>query len=451
MNKLLYYLKIFLRLTTDKINNQKIKNNLFQAIPFWVGAVLTALMAIFYTQLFNLAEHLLASLMNWHRWAIFVVAPSGFVISWWLVKRFAPYARGSGIPQVMAAVEISTPKTYRKIGKLLSLRVMIVKILSSMVLVLGGGAVGREGPTIQISGSIFKAINEWLPASWPKVSKKNMIMTGAAAGLSAAFNTPLGGIVFAIEELTRTHFSYFKTALFSGVIIAGFLTQSISGSYLYIGSPEVSGVSLWVVFPVILIALICGLSSSLLAHFLLKILKYKERFSKTRQHITFLIISGLIVAALAFFVNELILGSGKNIMEMTLFGEDKTLDWYVPIFRMLGTGISFASGGSGGIFAPSLAAGASVGAVIAGWLQVSVAEANIMILAGMVAFLVGMTRAPFTSAILVLEMTNHHGLIFHLMLAGLVASLVAMLVSRHSFYDVLKVRYLKELFREERP
>lgn len=152
LNKWLHYLKVFLRLTTDRINNQKIKNNLLQAIPFWVGAVITALIAILYAKLFDLSEHLLSYILSINKILIFIVTPLCFVISWWLVKRFSPYAKGSGIPQVMAAVELSTPKTNHLIEKLLSLKVLFIKILSSLILVLGGGAIGREGPTIQVSG-----------------------------------------------------------------------------------------------------------------------------------------------------------------------------------------------------------------------------------------------------------------------------------------------------------
>lgn len=146
LNKWLHYLKVFLRLTTDRINNQKIKNNLLQAIPFWVGAVITALIAILYAKLFDLSEHLLSYILSINKILIFIVTPLCFVISWWLVKRFSPYAKGSGIPQVMAAVELSTPKTNHLIEKLLSLKVLFIKILSSLILVLGGGAIGREGP-----------------------------------------------------------------------------------------------------------------------------------------------------------------------------------------------------------------------------------------------------------------------------------------------------------------
>jgi len=111
----------------------------------------------------------------------------------------------------------------------------------------------------------------------------------------------------------------------------------------------------------------------------------------------------------------------------------------------LGPALSFTSGGAGGIFAPALSAGASIGAVIAEWIHLTPDEANVVILTGMVAFLTGITRAPFTSSIIVLEMTDRHSLIFYLMLAGLTSSLFSLLVSRHSLYDALKESYLKDL------
>jgi H+/Cl- antiporter ClcA len=112
---------------------------------------------------------------------------------------------------------------------------------------------------------------------------------------------------------------------------------------------------------------------------------------------------------------------------------------------MGGTLVSFTTGAAGGIFAPALGAGASVGSLIAGWFKVSDNNANMLILAGMVGFLTGVTRSPFTSVILVLEMTDRHNVIFHLILAGMIASLVSILIDKHSLYDHLKVQYIKEL------
>ncbi|ROH99925.1 chloride channel protein [Chryseobacterium daecheongense] len=446
MFKILLQIRKGLKKSFDNIRNERLKHNLLQAIPFWIGSVITGFFAVMYAKIFAWGEKLLNLILDWHDWMIFIIAPIGFVISWWLVKEFAPNAKGSGIPQVMAAVELANPKEHKYIRSFLSLKIIVFKILSSVILVIGGGAVGREGPTIQIAGSVFRKVNEYLPDWWPKISKKNMIMTGAAAGLAAAFNTPLGGIVFAVEELSKTHINYFKTALFTAVIIAGLTAQTLAGSYLYLGYPKTNDVSLMVMFPIILVAGIAGILASQLSVTMLAMSDWKKRKLKTQKaNIAFLVLSALIIASIAFFINREILGSGKEIMERVLFTSDKHEDWYVPILRMLGPALSFTSGGAGGIFAPALTAGASIGSVISGFIHLTPNETNVVILAGMVAFLTGITRAPFTSAIIVLEMTDRHSLIFHLMLAGMVSSIASILVSRHSLYDVIKVNFLEEI------
>ena len=445
MLKILVYIRRSFKTAFDNLHNEKLKNNLLQAIPFWIGSVITGIFAVLYAQIFLWGEKLMNLMMDWQAWSIFIMAPVCFVLSWWLVKKYAPYAKGSGIPHVMAAVELANPKEHHKIKYLLSVKIIIFKMLSSVILVIGGGAIGREGPTIQIAGSVFRTVNEYLPSWWPKISKRNMIMTGAAAGLSAAFNTPLGGIVFAVEELAKTHINYFKTALFTAVIIAGLMAQTLAGSYLYLGYPKTAGVGLSIMFPVILVAGISGILASKLSVLMLKINAWNKTLKNDRQKIAFLIASALIIASLAYFVNREILGSGKEIMERTLFTADKHEDWYVPLFRMIGPALSFTSGGAGGIFAPALSAGASIGSVISGWIHLSPNETNVVILGGMVAFLTGITRAPFTSAIIVLEMTDRHSLIFHLMLAGMVSSLISVMVSKKSLYDLLKNSYLEEI------
>ncbi len=446
MNKIWRFIRRKLKHSFDNIRNENLKYNLLQAIPFWIGSVITGIFAVLYAQLFHWGEVLLQKTMEWHSWLIFIIAPIGFVASWWLVKEFAPYAKGSGIPQVMAAVQLANPKEHKLIRNLLSLKILFFKILSSVILVIAGGAIGREGPTIQIAGSIFRKVYEYLPKWWPKISKKNMILTGAAAGLSAAFNTPLGGIVFAVEELSKTHLNYFKTALFTAVIIAGLTAQTLAGSYLYLGYPKTQDVSLWVLLPVVLVSGVSGIMASRLSVIMLSINKWKAKNLKsTSDNILFLVSCALFLATIAYFINGEILGSGKQIMDRVLFTENKHEEWYVPIFRMIGPALSFTSGGSGGIFAPALSAGASVGSVLSGWVQLSPNESNVVILAGMVAFLTGITRAPFTSAILVLEMTDRHSLIFHLMLAGMISSIFSLLISKHSLYDTLKIGFLAEL------
>lgn len=440
-----------LKKSFDRIRNEKYKHNLLQAVPFWVASLLTGLIAVFYSRIFSFLEGETFSIISHYKWLIFILTPLCFFIAWWVVVKFAPYARGSGIPQVMAAIELDNPGYNKKVEKLLSIKIFFVKIISSFVMILGGGAIGREGPTIQLAGTVFRKVNEWLPAWWPKISKRNMIMTGAAAGLAAAFNTPLGGIVFAVEELTKTHISYFKTALFSAVIIAGLTAQGLLGPYLYLGYPDVTGLSVSVFLGLILVAAIAGLLGSIMSKVVLMLLKWKSKFTFRYQHALYVVGCAFIVASIAFFFDERVLGSGKEVMITTLFSTEKNVHWYTAIFRILGIILSFTTGAAGGIFAPSLGAGAGVGSLIAGWLQASTTDTNLLILCGMAGFLTGVTHTPFTSAILVLEMTDRHNVIFHLMIAAMVASIVSMVVDKHSLYDHLKVQCLHDLHHEDDP
>jgi H+/Cl- antiporter ClcA len=445
MNQIIQKVRLQLKKSFDRIRNENLKKNALKAIPFWIASIITGIIAVLYTKLFMAAEGITIFVFNHHAWMLFILSPLCFIGAWWLVHRFAPYARGSGIPQVMAAIQISSPKTNHIIDRFLSFRIILIKVLSSLVMAIGGGAIGREGPTIQIAASIYKIVYQLLPKWWPQIAKRNMMVTGAAAGLAAAFNTPLGGIVFAIEELTKTHFSYFKTAIFSSVIIAGLTAQALLGPYLYLGYPKVDGLSSSIFLGVALVAVISGLLGSGMSKLILFILAWKAKFKFTWHHILYVIGCALIMVFLAVFVNKEVLGSGKDIMQKTLFTSDKYSLWYTPLLRIGGPLLSFTTGAAGGIFAPALGAGASVGSLIAGWFNVSDTDSNMLILAGMVGFLTGVTRSPFTSVILVLEMTDRHNVIFHLILAGMISSLVSILVEKHSLYDHLKVQYIKEV------
>ena len=432
-----------------RVFSSGLKINFQQAAPFWVASLLTGLVAVGYAKLFGYAEDLLHLIFEWHRWLIFILAPLCFFLAWLIVQKFSPKARGSGIPQVMAAIELSTPKFDKLVDRFLSIRIVIVKILSSLLMLLGGGAIGREGPTIQIAGSIFRVVNRLIPGTWTKLSNQSFILTGAAAGLAAAFNTPLGGIVFAVEELARIHMRFFRTALFSAVIIAGLTAQGLLGSYLYLGYPNVRNLPFTVFFGVAATAVLAGLLGGLMARFILIINKWKKSFSLSKT-ILFIFCSGILIAAIAYFVNEQILGSGKDLMNNTLFTSDKQVAWHTVIMRILGPAICFNTGGAGGIFAPSLAAGAAVGAFLSSFFVLSDASANIIILSGMVGFLTGVTRTPFTSAILVLEMTDRHSVIFHLMLAGMVSNIAAFLIDKKSLYEHLKELYIKEIIPDKK-
>ncbi len=122
----------------DLIGTERIRVNALQAIPFWVASLLTGLIAVGYTKLFVFSENTLKEILAWRQWSIFFMAPVCFFLAWFVVQLFAPNARGSGIPQVMAAIELSSPKFGNRISKLLSIRIIITKIASSLLMILGG-------------------------------------------------------------------------------------------------------------------------------------------------------------------------------------------------------------------------------------------------------------------------------------------------------------------------
>ena len=205
----------------------------------------------------------------------------------------------------------------------------------------------------------------------------------------------------------------------------------------------------WIMFLILPVAIITGIAGSGMGYTILFIFKKKKALKNNFQTGIYIVFCGLTVAALAVFLDIQTFGSGKEIITTTLFTDQKQVDWYLPILRTVGPIISFSTGASGGIFAPSLSAGASIGAVFSGWFHLTGTETDLLILCGMTGFLTSITRSPFTSSILVLEMTDSHNVIFYIMLTALVSNLVASLVSKHSFYDHLKDQYISEIHKNE--
>lgn len=425
----------------SQFDYQEFHKTAYQLIPLWIASALVGVAAVLYAKSFLYVEGLSSELLEKYPWAIFIISPIGFLSSWGMVRFFAPMAAGSGIPQVMAAMELEEQSGLSR--TLLTIKVSIVKVLSSLVMLAGGGAIGREGPTIQISASIFSFMHHVLPKQWEKFSAQLMILTGAASGLAAAFNTPLGGIVFAIEELTRIQFSKFRTILFVAVIISGMTAQAMLGPYLYLGFPKVQIAGYSVILWVMLAAVITGFMGGLFGNLILSIHQWKKTFKSTRKHIAAILLFALVFASLYYFVSHAIIGAGKNILEGLLFHNNEHVTFSLMVSRFIGPILSFGSGGAGGIFAPSLSAGGTVGAFIAFVSDIPSEYTNILILTGMVGFLTGVTHSPFTSAILVLEMTDRHSVIFYLMLAGMLAYVTSLLIDKKSVYEHLKEGYLK--------
>ncbi len=427
----------------------RVRRLILQSFPFWIASLLTGVMAVGYEKVFGWAEQVSFTWLSRMPLQAFGFTPVAFLISWALVYYLAPAARGSGIPQVMAGIDLSNPAQHRHTEYLLSLRVAAVKVVSSVVLLLGGGVIGREGPTIQVSAAIFRAINRLQPAGWPQLSRQIALVTGGAAGLAAAFNTPLGGIVFVVEELTQIHLSRFRMAVFAAVIIAGLTAQQFLGPYLYLGFPKVTSPAGWYQVLAMGCALACGLAGALFAKALLAIGQYRKRFVTLRAQVGWVMGCGFALAMLAYFAGIDGVGTGKPIINRLLFQNSGVTPGYLFPVRFIGMVLSYSGGGAGGVFATSLSAGALLGDGLARLAGVPVVDRNLLILVSMVGFLTGVVRSPFTAAILVLEMTDRHSAIFQLLLGALLAQAIAALVDPHSLYEHLKQGFIRESLNHE--
>lgn len=426
----------------ERVRNNEIRKATLQSIPFWIASVVTGLLAVFYSEIFNLAESFYQSNLKGSNW-LFISTPICFLISWLIINKFSKEASGSGIPQLMVGIRLAASKKTNDniiINKLLSIRVIIVKIISSFILILGGGAIGREGPTIQVAGSIFNVINQYIPKYWPRVSHKLMLISGGAAGLAAAFNTPLGGIVFAIEELGKSYLNSIRNRLFVAIIIAGITSKLIVGSYLYLGSPKIPDMTFIGFVYVLITAIISGFCGFLFSSIILRIVKLKSRFKTTSQKVVWVLAIGFIFALIIYYTGNQSIGSGRHLISDLLFNENFVMNWYSFPSRFFGTILSYISGGAGGIFAPSLAIGASLGESIVMIVKIPEIQ-NLIIVVGMIGFMSGVTHSPFTSFILVMEMTSAQTAIFPMMLAAIIGYVISKSLRRKSLYESLTENY----------
>lgn len=416
----------------------EVKEHMLRLLPFWVAGSITAIFASIYAQVFLACEEISIRIFeNIGLWFL-LFSPICFIGSWLLVEKLSPYASGSGIPQLMAAIELTHRKEKQAIDTFLNFRLILVKFLSSLLAVVGGGAIGREGPTLQISASIFHLIDKKWPIADSK-GRNGFLLAGAASGLASAFNTPLGGIVYVVEELAKSQLSTFRTGVIHAVIFAGLISQIIMGSYLYFGYPDTANFQYSMIAKVIILASLASLFVTLFSETLKRVVMFRTNLKSFNQRFIFTAFSGLIFAIVATQISVSALGPGKNILNDFLFKD--VVAQTVDIFsRFSSTVLTYSSGGAGGIFAPTLSLGGTVSSYFSGLLGYSLGP--IAVLVGMTAGLAALTHSPLTSFILVLEMTDKRGAIFPLMIAAALGHGVSKILAKQSFYDFVFERLL---------
>ena len=406
---------------------------------FWGGAVGVGLAATAFALSSDYAHELFRRVVTVSPWLPLLVTPLTLAGVAALTQRYFKGAEGSGIPQTIAALRM--PEGGNR-DTVLSLRLAAAKMLLTCVGLAGGASVGREGPTVQVGAALLYNLR-WLVRFPRHLMERGLIVAGGGAGVAAAFNTPLAGVVFAIEEMARSFEERSSGTLITAVIIAGLAAVYVQGNYTYFGatSATLAGASGW------LGVLLCGLTGGLLGGGFSRLLLafsthglpgHAGVFVRTHP-VGFAAACGLALALIGLASGSAIYGSGyveaKHLLEGT-----GTVSAGYGIWKMLATLVSFVSGIPGGLFAPSLSAGAGIGQFVAGWLDP--ADAGALIVIGMAAYFAGVVQAPITAFVIVMEMTDNHAMVVPLMLATLLATAVSRVVCPRPLYKALATNYL---------
>ncbi|HUO54643.1 MAG TPA: chloride channel protein [Rhodoblastus sp.] len=401
---------------------------------FLAGGLAVGAVAVLMAWLADHAQDTFASLLRIAPHAGLLVTPLGFAAAVYLARHVFPNSQGSGIPQVIAALQI---EDRDKRTSLVSLRVAIGKIIVMTFGLLCGASTGREGPTVQVGGAITYALGHRAP-----YRQGGFLLAGAAAGVSAAFNTPLAGIVFGIEELSRSFESRTSGLIIGAVIAAGLTSLALFGDYAYFGSTS-QVLPIGPAWAAILIgAFAGGLTGGL---FIVIVTAFARglpgRLGDTvaRWPVLFAMFCGLGVALCGLHGDSSVFGTGYAQARAVVHGGDHIDYWFAPL-KFVATTLSTISGIPGGIFSPSLAIGAGEGSLLS--LFFPHVALGALALVGMVAFLTGVTHAPITAFVIVSEMTDDHAMIIPLMIAALIAQATSRLLSREGLYHALSHQFL---------
>ncbi|MGE3262730.1 MAG: chloride channel protein [Bacteriovoracia bacterium] len=403
----------------------------------WVAAILTGIIAVFYAKLIGLIQGFYFLHFKTNPLLTSALAPFFFLAATATVRRFGPHAKGSGIPQVLEAIETSRANQDQRgwTSPLVSIRTAVVKVASSCLGLLGGASVGREGPTIQIAASIFAFVGKKSAKFGSAIGAAPFLTAGAAAGVAAAFNTPLAGITFVIEEVIDGAFGSFRQMLMIAVIVSGITAQAIIGNYLYFGHPMVAKPDLKVVYEALLIGIAGGLLGGLFA----KVLAYPAMTMLPKHWAMRAFICGTLCALCCYLTAGATSGSGYEVTSEALNASAPgPYAIAFPFLKMITTVLSYLSGMAGGIFSPSLSIGSGLGIAIAEIFHLS--NFRTCALIGMVAFFSGVIQAPFTAVIIVTEMTDEHILILPFMVAGFIGQTLGRKIMPAPLYHFLAKR-----------
>lgn len=368
-------------------------------------------------------------------WGSLAIVLSTSLIVGWLLTRYCPGAAGSGIPQLKAAY-------WKDFGYVKS-QVVWVKFIAGVLSIAGGASLGREGPSVQLAGGIGSRLAGL--AGEPKSRRRHGAATGAAAGLAAAFNTPLAAITFVLEEIIGNLNSRLLGSVLLASVVGAFCVHAIVGPQpaftLAIGdSPSWLG---YLLVPVVgAAAALFGVAFQSSALWV----RGKWKMSRVPQWMG-PAIGGLITWTLGVTVFHYtgklgVFGLGYEDLSAALAFE---LGWKIALVllvtKWIATVACYGFGGCGGIFSPTLFFGAMVGTVFAGglmeWFPMTRGDQEALAIVGMTATLGAVVRAPVTGILIVFEMTHDFTMVPALMLGALTSQAISRQLQKHGFYEAL--------------
>ncbi|MGN6422833.1 MAG: chloride channel protein [Asticcacaulis sp.] len=415
-------------------------------LVFWSGGLLVGLVAVFMAIVADRAQSLFGLMRTHIFWLPLFLTPIGFAASSYVTKRWFGTAQGSGIPQVIAASEI-VRHDPAKAEKLVSIPVVLGKIAMLMLGLLCGAPIGREGPTVQVGAALMRMTGR---IGGIVQNESALLLAGGAAGVAAAFNTPLAGIVFAIEELGKSFEQRTSGTVILTVMLAGVASMGLMGDYTYFGR-HTTHIEGWTD---VLAVAVCGIGGGLLGGGFSRAtifgLKRLGTFfgGWTKQHpIWFAAGCGLLLAILGVASGGAAFGTGYGDARDLLAGQQHVIYGY-GLLRVVAALVMAISGIPGGLFAPSLSAGAGVGADL--HLMVPIVPLATMALLGMVGYFSGVVQSPLTAFVIVMEMTNDHDMVLPLIATSLLAYSVSRLICPHPLYHSLAQGFIKQARAEQR-
>lgn len=378
------------------------------------------------------------TLASMPRWAALFVAISGGTLlgalSLWLVRHFAPETAGSGIPHLQSVLLGEKPMLWK--------RVLPIKFLAGVLGIGGGLALGREGPTVQMGGASGMMVAAWFRIKTGFGEKKALMSAGAGAGLAAAFNAPLAGVIFVLEELQKNFTPLVFVAAFLACVSGDVVARLLAGDAPVFELHDLPSLPMRELPFAFLLGLIAGLAGILFNRCLLASLSAFEKLPRQKW------LPGAIAGALAgvaAWTMPGLAGGGEHITTHAIAG--KIALGMLPVFliaRFALTMTSYGCGTAGGIFAPMLVIGSLGGLLLGSSIEAlwpaALSHPQAFAVLGMGALFTSVVRAPLTGVVLMIEMTGRYEFMLPLLLCCLTAYGVAERLNDPPIYEALRRR-----------